>query len=180
MPKSKKIKEDLRNTIRDVHDFPKKGIIFKDVTTILQDGEKFRQSVDLLAQPYKDKNIDKVVCVESRGFIFGAAIAYVLGAAIIPVRKQGKLPYKTHSVMYELEYGSATLEIHQDAISEGDRVLIIDDLLATGGTALAAIHLVEKLLGKIEGICFLIELTYLKGRSKLTDKDYPIFSLIQY
>jgi adenine phosphoribosyltransferase len=174
------IKDHLKNTIRDVPDFPSKGNSFKDVTTILQDGKKFRQCVDLLAKRYRDREIDTVVCVESRGFIFGAALAYNINAAVVPVRKEGKLPCATHSVIYDLEYSTATLEIHKDAIREGDRVLIIDDLLATGSTAMATIDLVEKLKGEISEVCFLVELTYMKGRQRLMSRNYPIFSLIKY
>ena len=168
---------DLKSYIRDIPGFPKEGIIFKDITTLLRDGKKFREAVDMLAAEFKDKKIDVVLSVEARGFIFGAAIAYKLGAGIAPIRKKGKLPFKTHSVTYELEYGKDTLEIHQDAFQKGASVLIVDDLLATGGTCRAVIGLVEKMGGKIAGLAFLIELTALKGRDKL--KDYDIVSLIK-
>ena len=168
---------ELKSSIRDIPDFPKEGIIFKDITTLLKDKNKFRQAVDLFAEKFKDKKIDVVLSVEARGFIFGSALAYKLGTAIAPVRKKGKLPFKTYSVTYDLEYGSDTLEIHQDAFQKGANVLIVDDLLATGGTSKAVIELVEKMGGKIVGLTFLIELTPLKGRDKL--KGYEIISLIQ-
>jgi adenine phosphoribosyltransferase len=169
---------DLKSTIRDVPDFPKEGIIFKDITTLLKDKDAFRQSVDDLCSSFENSHVDQVVCVESRGFIFGAPVAYHLGAGLVPVRKPGKLPAKTNQVTYELEYGTDTLEIHEDAIKEGDKVLIIDDLLATGGTTKATIELVENLGGQIVGIVFLIELTFLDGRNKL--QGHPITSIIQY
>ncbi len=169
--------QDLKSYIRDIQGFPKKGIIFKDITTLLKDKEKFRQAVDQLASKFEGKNIDVVLSVEARGFIFGAAMAYKLGAGIVPVRKKGKLPYKTLSITYDLEYGKDTLEIHEDAFEKGAHVLIVDDLLATGGTSRAVIDLVEKMDGKIVGLAFLIELTALKGREKL--KGYSITSLIQ-
>jgi len=168
---------NLKRFIRDIKDFPKKGIIFKDITTLLRDGDKFRLAVDAIVNKYKSKKIDAVVSVEARGFIFGSAVAYKLGAGIIPVRKKGKLPYLTHSVTYDLEYGKDTLEIHRDAFKKGAKVLIVDDLLATGGTTRAVIDLVEKMGGKVAGIAFLIELLALKGRQKL--KGYSVYSLIK-
>jgi len=168
---------DLKSYIRDIPNFPKQGIIFKDITTLLKDGKKFREAVDLFARELKGKKIDIVLGIEARGFIFGAALAYKLGCGIAPIRKKGKLPSKTHAVTYDLEYGKDTIEIHQDAFEKGANVLIIDDLLATGGTCRAVIDLVEKMGGKIEAIAFLIELTALKGREKL--KGYPIISLIK-
>ena len=170
--------EDLKKYIRDVPDFPKKGIIFKDITTLLKQGEIFKEVIDTFAERYKSSNLDSIVSVEARGFIMGSALAYKLGTGIIPVRKKGKLPYKTERITYDLEYGTDTLEIHKDAINSGDRVLIIDDLLATGGTISAAAQLVEKQDGKIVEIAFLIELAFLNGRDKL--KKYDVFSLIQY
>ncbi|MBI4974375.1 MAG: adenine phosphoribosyltransferase [Candidatus Omnitrophica bacterium] len=167
----------LESYIRDIPGFPKDGIIFKDITPLLKDGKKFREAVDAIADEFKGKKIDSILSVEARGFIFGSALAYKLGVGIIPIRKKGKLPFKTHAVTYDLEYGKDTLEIHQDAIGKGDNVLIVDDLLATGGTTRAVIDLVEKLGGKISGIAFLIELTALKGREKL--KGYPVISLIK-
>ena len=169
--------DDLKSAIRDIPGFPKEGVIFKDITTLLKDKNKFREAIDLFAEKFKNKKIDIIISVEARGFIFGAALAYKLGAGIALVRKKGKLPYKTYSVTYELEYGKDTLEIHQDAFKKGDNVLIVDDLLATGGTSRAVINLVEKMGGKITGLAFLIELTALKGREKL--KGYEIVSLIQ-
>lgn len=168
---------DLKSCVRDIPNFPKEGIIFKDITTLLKDGKKFREAVDLFAEELKGKKIDIVLGIEARGFIFGAALAYKLGCGIAPIRKKGKLPHKTHSITYDLEYGKDTVEIHQDAFQKGASVLIIDDLLATGGTCRAVIDLVEKMGGKIESIAFLIELTALKGREKL--KNYPIISLIK-
>ena len=170
--------EDLKNAIRDIPDFPQKGVIFKDITPLLNDPDLFRESVDLMAQEFADKNIDSVVCVEARGFIFGAAVAYKLGAALVPVRKEGKLPYRTRKVSYSLEYGQATVEIHEDAIRPGSRVLIIDDLLATGGTLAASVDLVREHGGEIIGVAVLIELDFLEGRDQL--KDIPIFTLIHY
>jgi len=171
-------KGELKNLIRDVPDFPKKGIIFKDITTLLQDKNAFRKSIDMLASKFKKKNIDCVVAVESRGFIFGAALAYKLKAGFIPVRKRGKLPYRTQSVTYELEYGTDTLEIHEDAIKPRSRVLIVDDLLATGGTIKAVTNLLKGLQADIIGITFLVELRFLKGKDKL--KDYPLYSIVKY
>ena len=168
---------DLKAYIRDIPDFPKKGIIFKDITTLLKDGKAFRASVDSIVAEYKNKKIDAVLSVESRGFIFGAAVAYQLGAGLVPVRKKGKLPHKTINATYQLEYGTDTLEMHQDAIKKGAKVLIVDDLLATGGTTAAVIDLVKKLGGEVVGIAFVIELLPLKGRDKL--KGYPVFSLIK-
>ncbi len=169
---------NLKTLIRDIPDFPRKGIIFKDITTLLKEGERFKETIDEISNRYLAKKIDVVVSIESRGFIIGSAIAYKLGAGIVLIRKKGKLPWRTHQATYELEYGRDTLEIHQDAIKPGEKVLIVDDLLATGGTAGAAINLVERLKGQIVGIAFLIELTFLKGREQI--KDYPIFSLIKY
>ena len=170
--------DDLKTLIRDVPDFPKKGVIFKDITPLLKDGEKFKESIDEISNRYLDKKIDIVVSIEARGFIIGSAIAYRLQAGIVLIRKKGKLPWCTHQATYELEYGTDTLEIHQDAIKPGEKVLIVDDLLATGGTVGAVINLVERLRGQIVEIAFLIELTFLKGREQI--KGYPVFSLIKY
>lgn len=170
--------DELKEKIRDIPDFPKKGILFKDVTPLLSDGRAFRKAIDRIGERYSSKDIDLVVGVEARGFIMGAALAYKLGTGVILVRKPGKLPYKTHQTIYELEYGTDTLEIHQDAIKPGERVIICDDLLATGGTVLAAIDLVKKMQAEIVEIAFLIELSFLKGREKL--KDHKVFSLIQF
>ncbi len=168
----------LEKSIRNIPDFPKPGILFRDVTTLIQNKKAFKKAVDLLTKKYKAKGFDKVVGVEARGFIFGAAVAYKIGAGFVPVRKKGKLPFKTISTTYELEYGTDTLEIHKDAIAPGEKVLIIDDLLATGGTVKAVTELVGQLGGKISGIGFVIELVDLKGKDKL--KDYPVFSLIKF
>jgi len=168
----------LEKSIRNIPDFPKPGILFRDVTTLIQNKEAFKKTVDLLAKRYKAKGFDKVVGVEARGFIFGAAVAYKIGAGFVPVRKKGKLPYKTIATTYELEYGTDTLEIHKDAIRAGEKILIIDDLLATGGTVKAVTELVKQLGGKISGIGFVIELVDLHGKDKL--KEYPLYSLIKF
>ena len=168
---------DLKKYIRDIPGFPKEGIIFKDITTLLRDGKAFAQAVNSIADEYRDKRIDVVLSVEARGFFFGAAVAYKLGLGLVPVRKKGKLPHKTHSVSYGLEYGKDILEIHQDAFAKGAKVLIVDDLLATGGTTQAVAGLVEKMGGEIVGIAFVIELLPLKGREKL--KGYQVTSLIK-
>ena len=170
--------KDLSRIIRNIPDFPKKGILFRDITPLLQDSESFREAVDVLSDKYRNEDIDLVVSAEARGFILGAPLAYKLGVGFVPVRKPGKLPYEVEKATYELEYGEDTLEMHRDAVREGDRVLVFDDLLATGGTARAICQLVEKPGGKVTGICFLIELTFLKGRERI--KDYPVFSLIRY
>jgi adenine phosphoribosyltransferase len=168
----------LEDYIRSIPDFPKAGILFRDITTLLKDKKAFKEAVNTLANKYKNKKIDVVVAVEARGFILGGAIAHKLNAGFVPVRKKGKLPYKTNSATYELEYGTDTLEMHQDAIKTNDNVLIVDDLLATGGTVKAVTDLVRQLQGKIVGIAFLIELTDLRGIDKL--REYPVYSLIKY
>ncbi len=172
------MKTDLAKYIRDIPDFPKKGIIFKDITTLLSDKEAFHQAIDVFAERYKDKEVDKIVAADARGFIFGGILAYKLGAGFVPVRKKGKLPYKVISAEYELEYGKDTMYIHEDAVFPGERVLIVDDLLATGGTAGAMRDLVKKLGAEIIEFAFLIELSFLKGREKI--KDCPVFSQIVY
>ena len=169
---------EFEKLIRDVPDFPKKGIMFKDITTLLQDGEAFRQAMNQIMKKYLDARIDKVVGIEARGFILGGVLAYKLGCGFVPARKPGKLPAKTIREEYTLEYGSNALEIHQDGIRKGERVLIVDDLLATGGTALATARLVEKLGGEVVAIQFLVELGFLNGREKLL--QYPLHSLIAY
>lgn len=171
-------KVNLKNYIRNIPDFPKPGILFRDITTLLKDKKAFKEAVNTLAAKFKNKKIDKVVAVEARGFILGGAIAEKLGAGFVPVRKKGKLPWKTNSVTYDLEYGTDTLEMHDDAIDSGDKVLIADDLLATGGTVKAVTELIGQFKGKIAGTAFLIELTDLKGKEKL--KGYPVYSLIKY
>ena len=168
----------LEQYIRDVPDFPKEGILFKDITTLLNDKEAFKKSIDELAELVKDKKIDYIVAAEARGFIFGGALAYKLGCGFVPVRKPGKLPSKTYQYTYALEYGEDTLEIHQDAFPPNSRVLILDDLLAIGGTASAMVELIKKLKADIVAIAFLIELTFLKGREKIN--KYPIISVIKY
>lgn len=170
--------EAIKAAIRDVPDFPKPGIMFKDITPLLNDPKLFDMSIRLLAEPYKGRGITKVIGMDARGFIFAAPVALALGAGFTPVRKKGKLPYKTVSVTYDLEYGQDTLQIHEDAIKPGEKILIVDDVLATGGTAGAVCGLVEKLGGKLEGVAMLIELEFLKGRDKLS--GYPVESLIKY
>lgn len=169
--------KDLATRIRDIADFPKPGILFKDITTLLKDGPSFKAAVDGMMDRVGKRKIDVVVGMESRGFIFGAPIAYKLGVGFVPVRKLGKLPADVVSVEYDLEYGSATLEMHRDAIQPGAKVLIVDDLLATGGTVAGTIELVKQLKGEIVALAFLIELTALKGRDKLA--GYDIVTLIQ-
>jgi adenine phosphoribosyltransferase len=169
---------ELEKFIRDVPDFPEKGIIFKDITTLLKEPEALKYVIDSMVKRYADKKIDKVVGIESRGFIFGAAVAYHLGCGFVPARKPGKLPAESIREDYTLEYGTNTLEMHTDAIEPGERVAIIDDLLATGGTAVAVAKLVERLKGTVVGIEFLIELDFLKGRDKL--EGYDINSYLHY
>ncbi len=170
--------EDLRRLIRDVPDFPKEGIIFKDITPLLLDGPAFRKTIDAIAGQWAGQKVDVVVGIEARGFIFASALAYKLECGVVIVRKPGKLPYKTHAITYELEYGSDSLQIHQDAIQPGQNVLIIDDLLATGGTVKAVTDLLQNFDANVLGIAFLIELAFLKGRDKL--KDLDITTLITY
>jgi adenine phosphoribosyltransferase len=168
----------LKAKIRHVPDFPKAGILFYDVTTLLRDAEGFKIAIDSLANPFATRGIDLVVGVESRGFILGAAVADRIGAGFVPVRKVGKLPSTTVRVTYDLEYGSDSLEMHHDAVESGQRVLIVDDLLATGGTARATVDLVKQLGGKVEGVAFLIELVELNGRSRLQGEQ--VFAVLQY
>lgn len=170
--------EDLKRIIRDIVDFPKPGVVFKDITTLLRDASCFNRAVDLLGHRYLETQVDVVVGIEARGFIVGAALAYKLNRGVILVRKPGKLPYKTHSTTYQLEYGTDTLEIHQDAFEPGQRVLIADDVLATGGTVRAVADLVRKMGGEVVECAFLAEIVALKGRDKLT--DLPVHSLIQF
>jgi adenine phosphoribosyltransferase len=170
--------DDLRALIREVPDFPKPGILFYDITTLLKDPEAFRSVIDHMVDQVKGTGIDIVVGMESRGFIFSAPMAYQLDAGFVPVRKLGKLPAETIEVEYELEYGTATLEIHRDAIQSGQRVLIVDDLLATGGTVMGTIELVRRLGGEIAGLSFMVELTGLEGRAKL--EEYSIHTLLTY
>ena len=170
--------KELKSVVRDIQDFPKKGILFKDITPLLKNPETFRHAVDDIARVLEKKKVDYIVGIESRGFIFSPVLAYKLNAGFVPVRKKGKLPYLTEQMAYELEYGKAVLEIHKDALAKGARVAIVDDLLATGGTALAAAQLVEKVGGQIESISFLVELQFLKGREKIS--SYDVYSVIQY
>lgn len=169
---------DLKQRIRNVPDFPRPGISFFDITTLLRDPQGFKATIDALAVPYQGQAIDLVVGIESRGFILGAAVAERIGAGLVPVRKPGKLPAKVIKESYELEYGKDALEIHADAITHGQRVLIVDDVLATGGTAAAATQLVRKLGGELMGLAFLIELTFLKGKAKLPGEN--VYSVLQY
>jgi adenine phosphoribosyltransferase len=170
--------DDLKQMIRDIPDFPKKGVIFKDITTLLSNATAFASAIDLIGDRYIDKKVDFIVAAEARGFVFGSALAYKLNAGIVLIRKTGKLPHRTVKTLYELEYGTDELEIHEDAISQGHRVLLVDDLLATGGTASAAADLITKLSGEIVGIAFLVELTFLNGRDRLG--NYDVFSLIRF
>ncbi|MFL5779386.1 MAG: adenine phosphoribosyltransferase [Chloroflexota bacterium] len=170
--------EELRAKIREIPDFPKPGILFYDITTLLKEPKAYREAIDLMLEPYRDDRIDVVVGMESRGFIFSAPMAYLLGAGLVPVRKLGKLPAETITVEYALEYGSNTLEIHRDAIAQGQRVLIVDDLLATGGTVKGTIELVERLKGDVVGLGFLVELEFLNGREKLVGRK--VTSVVKY
>ena len=169
---------DISKWIRDIPDFPEKGILFRDITPALLDPIPFRNICDSLADRYENMEIDKIAGIEARGFFFASVLAYRLGIGMIPLRKPGKLPWKTVSRSYSLEYGDATVEMHEDAVSEGERVLLVDDLLATGGTAAAAAELIESMGGKIEEIAFVIELSDLDGRKKLGERK--IFSLLTY
>lgn len=170
--------DDLRAKIREIPDFPKPGILFYDITTLLKDAAAFRDAIDLLIEPYRETRVDVVIGMESRGFIFSAPMAMQLNAGFVPVRKLGKLPAETVSVEYALEYGTNTLEIHKDALQPGQRVLIVDDLLATGGTVIGTIELVRMLKAEVVGLAFLVELLFLKGRERL--RDQQVHSVIQY
>ena len=168
---------DLGKYIRNVPDWPKPGVQFKDITTLWKDPDAFRESINILHKRYRDRNVKKVVGAESRGFIVASPLAYLLGAGFVPVRKKGKLPYKQVEVTYELEYGTDTLTVHEDAIQAGEDVLIVDDLLATGGTLKAMIELINKMGGNIVEAAFLVELEFLKGRSGI---NVPLFSIVKY
>ena len=170
--------DQLKAKIRHIPDFPKPGILFYDITTLLKDPAAYRESIRLMLEPYRGEQLDIVVGMESRGFIFSSPMAYLLDAGLVPVRKLGKLPAETITVEYALEYGSNTLEIHRDAIQAGQKVLIVDDLLATGGTVRGTIDLVERLGGTVIGLAFLVELEFLKGRDRL--KGYQVSSVIRY
>jgi adenine phosphoribosyltransferase len=178
MPTSVPNCDHLKTLIRSVPDFPKPGILFYDITTVLKDKSGFAELIDAFAQYYIDKKIDLVLGIEARGFIFGPALAYRLNAGFVPVRKPGKLPAETLTIKYDLEYGSDSLQIHKDAVKPGQRVIIVDDLLATGGTMLATSNLVKQLGGDIVGVTVAVELDFLKGREKFPDID--VFSLIHY
>lgn len=169
---------DLKQHIRSVPDFPKAGILFYDITTLLRDPQGFRATIDQLSRPYRDQHIDAVVGIESRGFILGAAVAQEIGAGFIPIRKPGKLPAKAIKETYDLEYGKDALEIHEDAVEKGQKILIVDDVLATGGTAAAAAQLVKTLGGDLHGMAFLIELLFLNGKARLPGEQ--VFSVLQY
>jgi len=169
---------DLTKLIRDVPDFPIDGILFKDITPLLQDAGGFAETVDILAEHVADHKVDQVASIESRGYIFGAPLAYKLGAGFVPIRKPGKLPAETTSIEYSLEYGSNVLEMHVDALQPGQRVVLVDDLLATGGSARAAIKLVERLGAQVVGVVFVVELEFLKGREQL--EGYDVFSIIRF
>ncbi len=170
--------EKLRTGVRDVPDFPKKGIIFKDITPILKDGGLFRSSIDLFLEQCQGKKIDKIVGIDARGFLFGSAVAYELGIGFVPLRKKGRLPYKTESAKYSLEYGEAEMELHVDAIVAGEQIVLIDDLLATGGTSASAATLIKKVGGELVAAIFLIELEFLRGREKLNPTE--IISFLKY
>ena len=170
--------EALRERIREIPDFPKPGILFYDITTVLNDPASYKEAIDLMLEPYQGERVDIVVGMESRGFIFSSPMAYLLGAGLVPVRKLGKLPAETITVEYALEYGSNTLEIHRDAVQPGQKVLIVDDLLATGGTVKGTIELIERLKGEVIGLAFLVELDFLKGRERLDGRR--VTSVIQY
>jgi adenine phosphoribosyltransferase len=170
--------DNLKSAIRDVPDFPIKGILFKDITPVLQDGKLFRAAVDAIADRHKGRKVDAVIGIDARGFIFAGAVAYKLGVGMIPIRKKGKLPWKTVVTSYTLEYGSETSEMHIDAVKKGDNIIIVDDLLATGGTAMAACNLVNQLGGTVTEVDFLIELSFLKGRDRL--KGHNVFAVITY
>jgi len=173
----KELEEKIKEKIRSIPDYPKKGILFRDITPLLRDGPLFRACIDAIAEHFEGR-VDAVAGVEARGFIIGSAVAYKLGKGFIPIRKEGKLPYDKVKKTYSLEYGEETIEIHKDALAKGERILLVDDLLATGGTAKASCELIESLGGKIAGIAFIIELTDLHGRDKLSDKE--VFTLAKY
>lgn len=170
--------EKLRAAVRDVPDFPKKGIVFKDITPILNDGALFRASIDVFLERCRGKEIDKIVGIDARGFLFGSVVAYALGIGFVPLRKKGRLPYKTESAAYTLEYGEADMELHIDAITQGEKIVLIDDLLATGGTSASAVTLIKKVGGELVEAIFLIELEFLHGRDKL--KPTPVVSFLKY
>lgn len=171
--------DELKKIVREIPDYPKPGILFYDITTLLKDAEAFRKVIDILSERYRDRGITKILGIDSRGFIFAPCVAYNLGAGFVPVRKKGKLPAETLSVDYELEYGSNTIEIHKDALETGDKVVIIDDLIATGGTAAATAQMVEELGAELVEMAFMIELSFLEGRKNLPE-DAEVFSILKY
>lgn len=173
------IKQRISSTVRDIPDFPVKGVVFKDITPVLQDIALFNDIISEMAEQFKDKKIDKIAGIESRGFIFGMPLSVKMNIPFIPIRKKGKLPAKTIAMNYDLEYGQATIEIHEDAVSKSEKVLIIDDLLATGGTTNAAIKLVEQIGGEVIAAAFVLELAFLNGREKIENKTAEIFSLLK-
>ena len=172
------IKDAIIKAVRDIPDFPVKGVIFKDITPLLSDMNLYNKIIDTIVDQYKDRNITKIAGLESRGFLFGISIAQKLNIPFVPIRKKGKLPYKTIATTYSLEYGTATIEMHIDAVNEKDNILIVDDLLATGGTAYAAVELLKKLNANVVGCAFVMELTFLNGKDKLKDIEYT--SIVQY
>jgi adenine phosphoribosyltransferase len=176
--KGKNIMDTIKKTIRTIPHFPKKGIMFRDITTLLKDAAALRETIDALVKRYQERSIDVVAGIESRGFIIGGAMAYLLGKGFIPIRKPGKLPAETYRVEYELEYGSDAIEMHKDAVTRGAQVLIVDDLLATGGTMKAACEVVEKAGGEVVECAFIVDLPDLKGREQL--KDYQVFTLVEF
>ena len=175
---SPEVIEKLHRAIRDVPDFPKAGIVFKDITPVLCDGTLFRQAIDLFLERCRTQEVDKIVCIDARGFLFGSAVAYQLGIGLLPIRKKGKLPYKTECATYTLEYGEAEMEMHIDSVEAGQRIVLIDDLLATGGTSASAISLIKKVGGVLVEAQFLIELEFLHGRQKL--EGTPVISFLRY
>jgi adenine phosphoribosyltransferase len=172
--------EKIKSKIRTIPHWPKHGVMFRDITTLLQDAPTFNHTIELLKERYKNLEIDLIVGIESRGFIIGSALAHALKKGFVPIRKKGRLPHHTESQEYRLEYGMDTIEIHKDAIKSGNKVLLVDDLLATGGTALAACQLIEKLEGHIVECCFVIDLPDLLGREKLEESGYVVFSLVEF
>ena len=178
--KKKVVHERIRSKIRTIPNWPKNGVMFRDITTLLQDAPTFNHTITLLKERYKNDEIDIVAAIESRGFIIGSALAHALKKGFVPIRKKGKLPHETESQEYALEYGTDIIEIHKDAILPGQRVLLVDDLLATGGTALAACILVEKLQAKVIECCFIIDLPELQGRKRLEESGHMVFSLVEF
>lgn len=171
---------DLKDAIRTIPDFPKKGIMFRDITTLMTNRKAFKASIEAMAAPYRDKGLDNVAGIDARGFVFGAALAYELGVGFVPVRKKGKLPFKTYTQDYQLEYGTDTLEIHADGVRKGEKVLLVDDLIATGGTAEAAVKLLQKTGADVIGAAFVIDLPDLGGLGKITALGIPVTALVKF